>query len=197
LRGCDKTLILAGGLGTRLGRLTHRTPKPMVDVAGEPFLLHPLRHLASLGLDRFILAVAFLPDQIKDYFGNGSKFGWEIEYSVEQYLMGTGGAVLWAQPMWGDRVLVVNGDTYTVEDWRRLIDFHGTHDKEISKAVINGVHAGAHVVEKEAFSEFSSGRNFSMEMDVFPLAPMAVYQCSSGFADIGTPARLDAFRKAV
>lgn len=169
----------------------------MMDVAGEPFLLHPLRHLASLGLDRFILAVAFLPDQIKDYFGDGSEFGWEIQYSTEPYLLGTGGAVLYAQPLWGDRVLVVNGDTYTVEDWRKLIAFHGTHDKEISKAVINGVHAGAHVVEKEAFSEFSSGRNISMEIDVFPVVPYAVYQCRSGFADIGTPERLEAFRAAV
>jgi len=194
---CGKTLILAGGLGTRLGHLTFRTPKPMMPIRGEPFLAYPMRHLGSLGLRKFILAVAFMPQKIRDHFGDGRDFGWEIEYSTEPYLMGTGGAVLYAQPMWGDRVLVVNGDTYTVEDWRKLIDFHGTHDKLITKAVIGGVHAGAHVVEREAFAEFSSGRNFSMERDLFPLVPYAVYPCECGFADIGTPERLEAFREAV
>ena len=86
--------ILAGGLSTRLRPLTETMPKPMVPVAGKPFVQHVLEHLGRLGFRRFILAVSYLWEQIYDYFGDGGQFGWELKYSVEPNALGTGGAVL-------------------------------------------------------------------------------------------------------
>ena len=74
--------ILAGGLSRRLRPLTDTIPKPMVPVGDKPFLQLLMEHYAAMGHRRFILAVSYLWQQIQEYFGDGSSFGWQIEYSV-------------------------------------------------------------------------------------------------------------------
>jgi len=129
-------LVLAGGLSTRLRPITETIPKPMVDVAGEPFLKRILGHLDSVGYRRFILAVSYHWEAIRDYFGDGGRLGWEIEYSVESEPLGTGGAVLWAQPMWGERVLVLNGDTYLPADWPAMVSAHAAAGVPATMALV-------------------------------------------------------------
>src|SRR5262244_3757312 len=88
-----QAVILAGGLGTRMRPITETIPKPLIAVAGKPFLQHQLELLRRNGVKRDLLLVAYLGEQIENYFGNGAAVGCAIEYSYEPALLGTGGAL--------------------------------------------------------------------------------------------------------
>lgn len=110
--------ILAGGLGTRLGGRVTDTPKPLLEVAGEPFLNHQLRLLARHGAKRVVLCVGYRGEQIKSRIGTGLE-GLSIAYSFDgPGLDGTLGAVRRALPLLGERFLVLYGDTYLRLDYR-------------------------------------------------------------------------------
>ncbi|MBT9136748.1 MAG: D-glycero-alpha-D-manno-heptose 1-phosphate guanylyltransferase [Firmicutes bacterium] len=106
-----KAIILCGGLGTRLGALTRNTPKPLIDVAGRPFLAHVLDKLCIPEIDAFILATGFHAEKVSDVI----RSTWQdrtVLYSVESQPLGTGGAVRLAMEKFAlEHALVVNGDT--------------------------------------------------------------------------------------
>ena len=106
-----QTVILAGGLGTRLGALTAKIPKPMIQVAGRPFLEYQLRLLARQNFHDVLLLTGYLGEQIEDYFGNGSRLGLSIRYSREPKPLGTGGALRAARRLLADRFLLLYGDS--------------------------------------------------------------------------------------
>jgi NDP-sugar pyrophosphorylase family protein len=109
--------ILAGGLGTRLGKRVRDTPKPLLEVAGEPFLIHQLRLLARHGAHEAVLCVGYLGEQIEQRIGR-ERFGIELRYSFDSpELDGTLGAIRRALPLLGERFLVLNGDTYLPIDY--------------------------------------------------------------------------------
>jgi NDP-sugar pyrophosphorylase family protein len=109
--------ILAGGLGTRLGERVRDTPKPLLEVAGEPFLIHQLRLLASRGVGEVVLCVGYRGEQIESQIGS-ERFGMDILYSFDAPgLDGTLGAVRRALPLLGERFLVLYGDTYLRIDY--------------------------------------------------------------------------------
>jgi NDP-sugar pyrophosphorylase family protein len=111
------TCILAGGLGTRLGERVRDTPKPLLEVAGEPFLLHQLRLLARNGAREVVLCVGYRGEQIEAQIGH-DRFGIRIRYSFDTpELDGTLGAIRRALPLLGDRFLVLYGDTYLRLDY--------------------------------------------------------------------------------
>jgi NDP-sugar pyrophosphorylase family protein len=104
--------ILAGGLGTRLGETVRDTPKPLLEVAGEPFLIHQLRLLSSHGAREAVLCVGYLGELIEQRIGP-EQFGISLRYSYDGPTpIGTLGAVRKAAPLLGDRFLVLYGDTY-------------------------------------------------------------------------------------
>jgi NDP-sugar pyrophosphorylase family protein len=107
-----QVVILAGGLGTRLWPLTEAIPKPMVTVAGVPYLEHQLRLLAEQGLHDVLLLTGYLGEQIQAHFGNGKKLGLHLEYSREPAPMGTGGALRQARDQLREAFLVIYGDSY-------------------------------------------------------------------------------------
>jgi NDP-sugar pyrophosphorylase family protein len=110
--------ILAGGLGTRLGDAVRETAKPLLNVAGEPFLIHQLRLLARYGAQRAVICVGYLGEQIERTIGP-KRFGITIGYSYDgPVLIGTLGAVRKAAPRLGPRFLVLYGDTYLRVDYR-------------------------------------------------------------------------------
>src|SRR4051812_27886508 len=88
-----KTLILAGGLGTRLREVVSDRPKAMAEAAGQPFLEYQIRQLAAQGFDNLVLCVGFMADKVRTYFGDGATWGVRIEYAVEVELLGTAGAL--------------------------------------------------------------------------------------------------------
>jgi MurNAc alpha-1-phosphate uridylyltransferase len=109
--------ILAGGLGTRLGGQVKDTPKPLIEVAGEPFLIHQLRLLARYGASRVVLCVGYLGERIEARIG-GERFGIAIDYSYDApELDGTLGAIRRARDLLGERFLVLYGDTYLRIDY--------------------------------------------------------------------------------
>jgi len=109
--------ILAGGLGTRLGERVRSTPKPLIDVAGQPFLLHQLRLLGSHAATRVVLCVGYLGETIEERIG-AERFGIRVDYSYDAPgLDGTLGAIRRALPLLGERFLVLYGDTYLRIDY--------------------------------------------------------------------------------
>ena len=115
--------ILAGGLATRLRPVTEKTPKALLNVAGEPFLVHQARLLHSHGLRKIVLCVGYLGEMIKAKLGDGSDLGVQIAYSFDgAVLLGTGGALKRALPMLGERFLVTYGDSYMPVDYSAIVD---------------------------------------------------------------------------
>ena len=105
--------ILAGGLATRLSPLTDATPKSMVEVAGAPFVAHQLRQLRSEGIERVVLCVGHLGEQIAAFVGTGERFGLRAEFVFDgAEPLGTGGALRAALPQLGDAFFVLYGDSY-------------------------------------------------------------------------------------
>jgi NDP-sugar pyrophosphorylase family protein len=113
--------LLAGGMATRLRPITEKIPKLLVEVAGEPFFSHQLRLLKSAGLTRIVLCVGYLGEQIVNLYGDGSKWGVQIDYSFDgPKLLGTGGALIQALPKLGDAFYVLYGDSYLPIDYHAV-----------------------------------------------------------------------------
>jgi NDP-sugar pyrophosphorylase family protein len=115
-----QTVVLAGGLGTRLWPLTKETPKPMVPVRGVPYLEHQLRLLARQSLTDVVLLTGYLGEQIEEYFGNGAALGLRLRYSRERQPLGTGGALREARHLLADAFLIIYGDSYLPIDYRAV-----------------------------------------------------------------------------
>jgi N-acetyl-alpha-D-muramate 1-phosphate uridylyltransferase len=110
--------ILAGGLGTRLGQAVADTPKPLLEVAGAPFLRHQLRLLKAHGARRVVLCVGYLGERIEAALGDGADEGLELRYAYDgPSLRGTAGAIRGALDQLGDAFLVLYGDTYLRIDY--------------------------------------------------------------------------------
>jgi NDP-sugar pyrophosphorylase family protein len=110
--------ILAGGLATRLRPFTEKIPKSLLTVAGEPFLAHQLRLLRASGIERVVLCCGFLGEAIRDFAGEGERFGLQVVYSFDgPVLRGTAGALQKALPLLGDRFLTLYGDSYLPVDY--------------------------------------------------------------------------------
>lgn len=113
--------ILAGGLATRLGDTVAHTPKPLLPVAGKPFLFHQLQLLRRSGAGEVVICTGYLGAQIRETVGDGSLFDLSIRYSDDgPSALGTAGAVRRALPLLGDRFLVLYGDTYLRIDYAEV-----------------------------------------------------------------------------
>jgi mannose-1-phosphate guanylyltransferase len=119
-----KAVILVGGEGTRLRPLTCNTTKAMVPVLNKPFLEHLFGYLKGHGIIDIILAMSYLPQGIKGYFGDGTKLGVSLSYLVEEEPMGTAGAAKNAESHLDESFLMLNGDIFTDLDITAMIDFH-------------------------------------------------------------------------
>lgn len=105
--------LLAGGLASRLGVLTERVPKSLLQVAGEPFIAHQLRLIVAQGIRDVVICCGHLGGMIADFVGDGERFGCRVRYSFDgPLLLGTGGAILKALPLLGSRFGVMYGDSY-------------------------------------------------------------------------------------
>lgn len=111
--------ILAGGLATRLRPLTETIPKSLVDVNGEPFIAHQLRLLRQNQIERVVLCVGHLGEEIQEMIGDGARFDLQVEYSFDgPQLIGTAGALKRALPLLPDDFLVLYGDSYLDFDYQ-------------------------------------------------------------------------------
>jgi mannose-1-phosphate guanylyltransferase/phosphomannomutase len=130
-----KAVVMAGGEGTRLRPLTSNQPKPMVPIVGKPCMEHILELLRSHSFEEVVVTVAFLPQAIRGYFGDGSNLGVDIEYSVEEVPLGTAGSVRLASGRLRETTLIISGDALCDIDLTQLVAFH----KEKGAAVTIGL----------------------------------------------------------
>ncbi|MDP8244277.1 MAG: nucleotidyltransferase family protein [Candidatus Hinthialibacter antarcticus] len=125
--GCNiRTIVLCAGYGTRLGGLTHETPKPMLDIQNRPLLEYLLTHLARHGFREIAVNLHFMPEQIQNYFGDGERCGVQIVYSQEDELLGTAGGAKKMETFLGesDSFLVQYGDILTDQNLTAMLAFH-------------------------------------------------------------------------
>lgn len=116
-----QAVILAGGLGTRLGEVTRRIPKPMVPVLGVPYLEHQLRLLARQQFRSIVLLTGYLGEQVERHFGDGARLGLRITYSQEPSPLGTGGALRMAGRLLERNFLLIYGDSLLPVSYSRLL----------------------------------------------------------------------------
>ena len=119
-----KAVIMAGGEGTRLRPQTSNLPKPMLPLVGRPMMEHIVSLLRRHGITDIVVTVAFLPNAIRSYFGNGSELGVRMVYATEETPLGTAGSVRNARDELTERFLVISGDVLTDIDLTSMIEFH-------------------------------------------------------------------------
>ena len=210
-----ETIVLAGGLGTRLRGVIGEIPKCMAPVAGKPFLQYQLEWLSRFNISHVVLSVGYLREQVID-FVNGREWPFKISYAVEREPLGTGGGIRLAlQKCRGNKVYVLNGDTFynvnlkaltftapvtlalkPMRDFDRYgaVDWDGDlvnafHEKKYcAEGLING---GVYAIDRSQLDMTLFPKSFSFERDV--LEPLANYGLVAGevqdgyFIDIGVP----------
>lgn len=124
-----RVVIQAGGKGTRIAEYFPDLPKPMIPITDKPLLQHQIEMLATQGFKNITITIGYKADIIKDYFGNGEKFGVKIEYITEEFALGTGGALTLLSK---EDTLVLFGDVYVDVDFNKFIDYHNSKNADIT-----------------------------------------------------------------
>lgn len=128
-------VLMAGGMGKRLRPHTEDCPKPLLPVAGKPMLEHVIERARADGFYRFAITIHYLGEMIRDYFGEGARWGAQIDYLEEESPLGTAGALSLLDPRPDLPFIVANGDVLTDIRYRDLLDFHGRHRAAATMAV--------------------------------------------------------------
>lgn len=183
----NKVVLMVGGLGKRLHPLTKDTPKPMLKVGDKPILHTIVERFASYGFVNIIMCVNYKAETIQDYFGDGEKFGVQIEYVLEKERMGTAGALSLLTTRPGEAFFVMNGDLLTNVNFESLLDYHQTqqaaatmcvreYDFQVPYGVVNiDGHKVKSIVEKPVHKFFVSAGIYMLSPQVLDLIPNGVY----------------------
>jgi mannose-1-phosphate guanylyltransferase len=192
-----KAFILAAGLGTRLRSLGLDVPKVMVPICGKPLLEHHLELFKRQGIREFIINLHYLPEKITSYFGNGDKFGVQIEYSHEPELLGTAGAVKKMEHKLQDGPFIVfYGDNLVRLEFAPLLEFHRSRKALATVALFESAEPWTGgVVETEAngrvrrFVEKPDRKQVSTNLisaGIFVVEPAVLEEIPAGqFCDFG------------
>ena len=167
----DVTLfIMAGGRGTRLMPLTSSCPKPMLRVDGRPILEHSILSAQRQGIQKIVISLGYLGEQIREYFGDGRTFGLQIEYVEETRPLGTAGALsLYKNELLTD-VIVMNGDVLSDCDFQSLLGFHRAFKASATMGV-----------KRQSFSNpFGVVNVEGVEISSFEEKPTLTYQINAG-----------------
>ncbi len=115
-----QAVILCAGLGTRLRPYTDTMPKPMIPILGKPMLQWHVEQFKKHGVTEFFFNLHYLPDVIKNYFGDGSKFGVKITYSFEPVILGEAGGAKQFESKLDDEFFLIYGDTFSLVDYSKM-----------------------------------------------------------------------------
>lgn len=150
-----KALILAAGKGVRLQPITSTRPKHLIKLGGKPILENCLNVLKASEIKEALIVVHYMADVIREYFGDGKKFGLEIKYIEQKAVLGTGNAVSVAEPYLKDDFVLVYGDLlFTAETLKKVISLHKEKKPIVTMAVVsveNPENYGIVKVENENF----------------------------------------------
>lgn len=136
-KSVNKAFLLAGGKGTRLRPITYEMPKPMVPVKGKPLLEYHINFLKKYDITDIIISIGYLGDQIKEYFGDGSRFGVNITYVKEDDALGTAGPIRHAKHLLDDGpFVVINTDNLWHLDFNAMQEQHFKTDSIATLALV-------------------------------------------------------------
>jgi dTDP-glucose pyrophosphorylase len=127
--------IMAGGFGSRLGKLTEQCPKPMLEVHGKPILEHIILKAKAKGFSNFIVSTHHLGDVIEGYFGDGSRFGVAVSYLKEETPLGTAGCLTILKKVPKLPMIVVNGDVLTDVNYADMLHHHEKYEANVTMGV--------------------------------------------------------------
>ncbi|MGI6707906.1 MAG: sugar phosphate nucleotidyltransferase [Dethiobacteria bacterium] len=147
-----KAVIMAGGEGSRLRPLTCDRPKPMVPVMNRPLMEYSVELLQKHGFRDIAVTLQYLPEQIRDHFGDGSRFGVNLHYFVEEEPLGTAGSVKNAASMLDETFIVVSGDALTDFDLTEAVHFHrarGAIATLVLKSVVDPLEYGVVMIDPD------------------------------------------------
>jgi dTDP-glucose pyrophosphorylase/predicted transcriptional regulator len=179
----NRVVLMAGGLGSRLQPLTDDCPKPMLRVGTKPLLETILENFIDFGFRRFSIAVNYLADVVQSHFGDGARWGVEIDYLRETRQLGTAGALSLLPEIPMEPLLVMNGDVLTKVNFGQLLDFHNGHrasatmcvreyDFQIPYGVVRiDRHRLASIEEKPVQRFFVNAGIYVLEPNVLRLLP--------------------------
>ena len=131
-----EAVIMAGGKGTRLRPMTLTTPKPLLKVGGKPIIEYNIDRLIEFGVKKIYISINYLKEQIKDYFGDGTSKGIEIEYIEETDITGTLGSATYVNEFSTKNILVMNSDLLTNIDYEDLYLHHLSTTSEMTVATV-------------------------------------------------------------
>lgn len=182
----NPVFLMAGGFGTRLHPLTHNCPKPLLKVGSKPILELILDSFISAGFHRFFISTHYLPEMIKDHFGDGKRWGVTIDYVHESDPLGTGGALgLLPHEQITLPLLMMNGDLLTTLDYRGLLDFHNKQDSIATMCVRDYEHRIPYGVVQSSGHRITSMiekpvHHFFINAGIYVLSPDLVHSVSPG-----------------
>ncbi|HXH94874.1 MAG TPA: sugar phosphate nucleotidyltransferase [Thermoanaerobaculia bacterium] len=207
--------ILAGGFGTRLGNLTRDVPKPMIPIAGRPYLERVIDSFARCGLRDIVLLTGYRAEVVETHFGDGAAFGVRISYSRETEPLGTGGAIREARALLGERFVMTYGDVLRYFDYDRFVTAHdepclAVYPREsVGNAEVEGgrvirfdkkapelpfIDAGFSIMPSSVIDLLPHHGPCSFEETIFPVLAaellLAAEIVDLDFYDIGTPEEL-------
>ncbi|MFA4819909.1 MAG: sugar phosphate nucleotidyltransferase [Candidatus Aenigmatarchaeota archaeon] len=127
--GLDTALVMAGGEGVNLRPITYELPKPLIPIRGKPVLEHQINMLKRYDITNILLAVNYMGDKIREYFGDGKKFGVDITYITEDKPMGTAGPISLARDYISKNFVLLNVDTLMNPNIHEMYEFHKRNKK--------------------------------------------------------------------
>lgn len=187
----NKIIIMAGGRGMRLRPLTKNTPKPMLKVGKKPILQILIEKFKESGFEDFIICVNYKSKIIINYFGNGKKFGVNIQYIREKKRMGTVGALNLLKKKPTQPFFVVNGDLLTNLDFNKMLDFHNKHNSKatmcITECNINSLYGEVKLNNKNIKSiDEKPIRKVFVNAGIYILDPICINLIPKKFYDMTT-----------
>ena len=214
-KAMPQVVVLAGGLGTRLGSISERVPKSLIEVAGQPILSHILDWVAAQGCSSALVLIGHLGERFEDFDHEGVN----IVFHKEKTPLGTGGALWGARDLIEDRFVLLWGDDLHRIDYSSLLQTHNSlgcaltmtvntshssfnlehmdgrvirYDKRLdSPDGLNGYEAGTSIVEKSVLESLGRDGSWSWEEEVYPALSglSAAHLVETPVWDMGTPER--------
>ena len=190
-----KAFILAAGAGTRLRPLTFECPKPMIPLLNKPVMEHTINNLKKHNIESVVMNLHTLPEMITDYFGDGKKFGMDINYSMEETLLGTAGGLKKCKKFFDSTFVVMSGDGLSDIDLTAAVAFH-KKKKALATMVLKRIETKfpygitltdrfnriVNFIEKPSWGSFFSD---TVNTGIYIFEPEIFKYISDGFYDFG------------
>mgnify|MGYP001358754137 CR=1 FL=1 len=184
----NAVVLMAGGFGTRLKPLTDSIPKPLLDVGGKPLLETIVNQFIGYGFNRFFISTHYKGEQVREYFGDGDKWGVSISYIHETKPLGTAGVLrLLPSDIGDDPIFLMNGDILSNVNFRDMLQFHNSSDSDCTIAVreyetripygvvnTEGIKATT-IVEKPSYTNFVNAGIYVLNRTVLEIGQSPKY----------------------